>query len=43
MFGKPKFYDYNHCPRCRRPAPKPNPRVCPTLRCGMVLNPFARR
>ncbi|MFF8834330.1 hypothetical protein [Streptomyces sp. NPDC015130] len=43
MFGKPKFFDYNHCPGCRQPAPKPNPRLCPNPRCQMPLNPYARR
>lgn len=43
MFFKREHIPFNHCPQCRRPAPQPNPRICPTPRCGMTLNPFARR
>ncbi|MFB6897440.1 hypothetical protein [Streptomyces hydrogenans] len=41
--ARSRFFDFNHCPGCRRSVPKPNPRVCPNPRCGMPLNPHAHR
>ncbi|MFD6248319.1 hypothetical protein [Streptomyces roseolus] len=43
VFTRRRFFDFTHCPKCFKPAPKPNPRICPTPRCGFGLNPFARR